>query len=209
MANADHWNDVYHARDTDALTWHQDKPGRAFELIKVHMGAGKDAPIVDIGGGSSGLAGALLDAGYGPITVLDLSQEALARAQERLGSERSAQINWQVANVATWQPNQSYALWHDRAVFHFLTDPADRRAYARALFQAVKPGGLVMISTFADDGPERCSGLVVRRYAPDQLQTEIGQLTDNKFTPIHSERLHHVTPKGSIQKFQISLLRCK
>lgn len=207
MTGQAHWDKVYRARDTDALTWHQAAPGLALDLIRYHVPPGPGSAVLDVGGGSSGLAGALTKAGYGPVSVLDLSPEAIERARERLGPEVAAQISWIAADITQWVPDRTCFLWHDRAVFHFLTDGQDRQAYADALLAALRPGGLAMISTFADDGPEKCSGLPVCRYAPAELATEIRQLTGGQLAPIHAERLDHVTPLGNIQKFQISLFR--
>lgn len=160
---------------------------------------GADASIIDIGGGTSRLVDVLVAEGFRSVTVLDLSEKALATSRERLGigAER---INWIVADVTKWQPAQTYDVWHDRAAFHFLTEPSDRTAYAECVRKAVRPGGHVIIGTFALDGPERCSGLPVARHDAASLGETLGQ----SFKLIESRRHDHQTPGGTIQRFQFS-----
>jgi trans-aconitate methyltransferase len=155
--------------------------------------------VIDIGGGASRLADALLELGYSHITVLDIAAAALEKSQARLGP-KAAQIAWLVADITQWQPPQTYALWHDRAVFHFLTEAADRAVYKRALLAGTQAGSHVVIASFAPDGPERCSGLPVRRYSPQSLQAELGA----DFRLENSRQDEHRTPGGNIQRFQFS-----
>jgi SAM-dependent methyltransferase len=166
-------------------------------------GVSRSAPVIDVGGGASVLVDGLLEAGFTDVTVLDLSGAALASSRARLGA-RASSVQWTEADVTRADlPPRSFDLWHDRAVFHFLTDRADRLAYLRVLRHALRPGGHVVIATFAEDGPERCSGLPVRRYAPAQLHAELG----SDFELLASEREAHVTPAGAVQRFQYSLFR--
>jgi SAM-dependent methyltransferase len=156
-----------------------------------------------VGGGASTLVDDLLDVGYAHVTVLDLSHAALTESRRRLGA-RGDSVRWMEADItrAEFEPH-SFDLWHDRAVFHFLTTPEDRVAYVRQVLRAVKPGGYVVVATFGSDGPTQCSGLPVMRYAPDELHAEFG----NAFTLLaHEEQLHH-TPFGTDQQFIYCMCR--
>ena len=146
--------------------------------------------------------------GFSPLTVLDLSGSALEVSRQRLG-DRGDGVNWIEADVTTWQPDRDYAVWHDRAVFHFLTDAEARTAYAQAMCQALRRDGVAIIATFADDGPEKCSGLPVVRYAPEELEQELTRLVPGQFEMISSLRHMHITPKGNRQSFQYSVFRKK
>lgn len=195
-----HWEHVYETKAGNELSWYQKIPGISLALIRA-AGVAPGAEIIDIGGGESRLADALLDAGFHP-TVLDLSDTALAAAKARLGP-RSAKVTWIVADVTVWEPSQAYDLWHDRAAFHFLTEAADRRAYAERVGKAVPVGGHVIIGTFAPDGPERCSGLPVQRHDA----ASIGAILGGGFVLIETRRDDHMTPAGATQRFQFSLFR--
>ena len=196
-----HWDDVYAGTPDDRLSWHQDNPAPSLDLI-ARAGVGPGASVIDVGGGTSRLAGALLDTGLSDVTVLDLSQVALAQARARLGAAGETVI-WVCADVTSWTPGRHYDLWHDRAVFHFLVDPADRAAYLERLGAALGVGGHAIIATFAPDGPEMCSGMPVVRYAPDDLAALLGE----GFDLVAHRRDLHRTPKGRSQAFQFSLFR--
>ena len=198
-----HWAGVYAGRDEDRLTWFEARPAPSLTLIKRH--APPPASVIDIGAGASRLVDALLERGYADITLLDLSEAALAASRERLGAD-AARVTWQVADITLWTPERRFDLWHDRAVFHFLTEEAERAAYIRALDAALAPGGHAVIATFAPDGPETCSGLPVRRYAPTTLADEIGRHTSGSFALIDSLDHMHRTPIGRTQSFQYSVL---
>ncbi len=195
-----HWERVYETKAGNELSWYQKIPEISLALIRA-AGVKPGAEIIDIGGGESRLADALLDAGFHP-TVLDLSDTALAAAKARLGP-RAAQAAWIVADVTAWEPSKTYDLWHDRAAFHFLTEAADRRAYAERVAKAVPVGGHVIIGTFAPDGPERCSGLFVMRHDA----ASIGAVLGTRFVLVETRRDDHVTPAGATQRFQFSLFR--
>jgi ubiquinone/menaquinone biosynthesis C-methylase UbiE len=197
-----HWEGVYRQKAPETVSWYQPRASVSLRLIEL-AGVGPGDRIIDVGGGASVLVENLLEAGHREVTVLDLSGAALARARSRLG-ERAAAVTWLEADVtaADLAPG-AYDLWHDRAVFHFLVAPGERRAYVSTLRGALRPGGHVIIATFAEDGPERCSGLPVRRYGPQQLQAELGE----DFELLASEREEHVTPGGAVQRFQYSLFR--
>jgi SAM-dependent methyltransferase len=193
-----HWQNVYQTRDERDVSWFEESPAISLELIQA-TGVGADEPIIDIGGGASRLVDALVRKGFRSITVLDLSEKALAASRQRLGAP-AAQIGWIVADVTTWQPTQTFDVWHDRAAFHFLTEPAERAAYAARVQKAVRPGGHVVIGTFAPDGPERCSGLPIARHDAASIGEALGQ----SFKFVETRRHDHKTPSSIIQRFQFS-----
>lgn len=198
----DHWQGVYVGKAEDALTWFQDTPEISLDLIG-RAGALPDARIIDIGGGASRLVDALLERGFSDLTVLDIADAGLQQSRDRLG-DNAARIKWLVADITQWTPpgtpSGQFDLWHDRAVFHFLTGENDRAAYRNTLEAALVAGGQVIIGTFALDGPEKCSGLSVARYDGESLGRELGQGFRLQETVLEG----HVTPKGNIQHFQFS-----
>jgi SAM-dependent methyltransferase len=196
-----HWENVYTTKDENAVSWFQKRPDISVDLIRA-TGVDASALIIDIGGGASRLVDSLLDEGFDAITVLDLSEKALATSKARLGA-RGALVKWVVADITTWEPSRTYDVWHDRAALHFLTDPKDRAAYAERISRAVRPGGHVIIGTFSPDGPERCSGLPVVRHDAATL----GELLGPSFKPIETKRHDHQTPTGTTQRFQFSRFR--
>jgi SAM-dependent methyltransferase len=198
---SEHWEGVYRTKNEREVSWFQETPSVSLELIR-SAGATRHSPIVDIGGGASRLVDALVDGGYEAVTVLDLSESALAAARARLGAT-AAGVTWIVADVIGWKPRQRYDLWHDRAAFHFLTDAADRAGYVACLREALRPGGHAIIATFALDGPERCSGLPVVRYDAGSL----GKVLGDAFSLVETRRHDHHTPMGSTQRFQFSVFR--
>ena len=200
----DHWNQVYDARPETALTWFEATPTVSLDLLARHLGPGQ--ALIDVGGGASRLVDHLLGLGAGPLAVLDISEAALAASRARLG-EAADQVAWMVADITTFCPDQSWWVWHDRAVFHFLTEPADRAAYLAVLDKALEPGGHAIIATFADDGPEKCSGLPVHRYSPEALMAEVERHAPGSFEALEARRHVHMTPKGNRQNFQFSVLR--
>ncbi len=193
-----HWQNVYTTKDERAVSWFQERPDISVDLIRA-TGVDVNASIIDIGGGASRLVDALINEGFKTVTVLDLSEKALATSKARLGA-RGANIKWIVADITTWAPSQAYDVWHDRAALHFLTGPKDRAAYAEQVSRSVCLGGHVIIGTFAPDGPERCSGLPVVRHDAASLEELLGP----SFKLIESRRHNHQTPAGAIQKFQFS-----
>jgi SAM-dependent methyltransferase len=197
----DHWEGVYRTKGEREVSWFQETPSLSLELMR-SVGATRHSAIVDIGGGASRLVDVLVEGGYEALTVLDLSESALAAAKARLGPA-AAGVTWIVADVVGWKPRQRYGIWHDRAAFHFLTDAADRTAYVACLREALPPGGHAIIATFALDGPERCSGLPVVRYDAASLGTALGAA----FSLVETRRHDHHTPMGSTQRFQFSVFR--
>lgn len=193
-----HWQNVYQTKSEQEVSWFQDKPSISLDLIRA-TGVGTDASILDVGGGASRLINSLLAEGFRSVAVLDLSEEALATSQRRLGAH-AGRVSWIVADVTRWRPERGYDVWHDRAAFHFLTAPGDQAAYAERVRNAVNPGGHVIIGTFALDGPERCSGLPVVRHDAASLSAALGE----PFTLVESVRHDHRTPGQNIQRFQFS-----
>lgn len=196
-----HWDARYAGAEPDRLSWFEEVPERSLALIRAAVTP--RAAVIDVGGGASHLPDALLAAGFRDLTVLDLSEAALAQSKARLGP-LGEHVDWQVGDVTRWRPARRYDLWHDRAVFHFLTEKADRAAYLDRLADALAPGGTAIIMTFAEDGPETCSGLPVRRYSPEAMAQEIADLAPGAFRPEGAGRFTHVTPAGAEQRFQYS-----
>jgi len=190
-----HWEDVYTKKTPTEVSWYQIEPTISLELIKFTE-IGHTSKILDVGGGASVLVDKLLDQGFQNLTVLDISSKSLDFAKKRLG-ELAAQVSWIEADVTEFDPPQKYDLWHDRAVFHFLTDPNDRKKYVRNMEKALNPRGHAIIAAFAIDGPPKCSGLDVERYSPEKMKNELG----DSFELIKSIKEVHVTPWDSEQKF--------
>ena len=197
----EHWENVYATREETAVSWYQPHAKRSLRLIRAASPDGT-ASVIDIGGGSSSLVDDLLRVGFADLTVLDISASALSRSRDRLG-ERAAKVTWIVADITRWIPPRRWSIWHDRAVFHFLTEPTHQDAYIAALAAATAPGATVIMSTFALDGPEKCSGLPVQRYSAATLARRLGAV----FEPIADEREAHTTPWGSKQRFIYAVFR--
>ncbi len=195
------WEGVHNGKSQDAVSWWQPVPQLSLDLIE---GTGLDPslPIVDVGGGWSTLVDHLVDRGYGDLTVLDLSDTALRAVRDRLG-DAGAGVRLEVADVLDLTPGRQYSLWHDRAVFHFLTDAPERDAYRASLLSSVAPDGWVVISTFGPDGPLMCSGLPIVRYSGAQLAAQFGA----DFDVVATTSEDHVTPWDSTQQFTAMLLR--
>jgi len=198
MSTKDHWESVYASRTDADLSWTQPDPHLSLSLIAEVCPTGS---VIDVGGGTSLLPGKLLDHGYS-VAVLDISEAAVTRGRERLGP-RASMIHWIVADVTASPDLGSFDVWHDRAMFHFLTRPADRVAYVTLLDRTVSAGRHAVIATFAPDGPEKCSGLDVQRYSGLTLSTELGL----SFVLLKSVPETHFTPGGKPQSFQYSVFR--
>lgn len=198
---AAHWERIYANREVDQLSWYQSAAGVSLDFVAA-LDLDPGAAIVDVGAGASPFVDGLLDRGQRDVTVLDVSESALELARARLG-ERAGAVHWVVADLLGWSPGRRFRLWHDRAVFHFLTDPVDRDRYRELLQAGVEPGGFVLMATFAADGPTQCSGLPVARYEADDLGAVIGP----GFTAVRARREAHPTPGGAAQWFTWLLLR--
>lgn len=197
-----HWEDVYTGRSPEALSWFEAEPALSLALIDA-AGVRPADPVIDVGGGASVLVDYLLERGFTRVSVLDIADSALDAARRRLGP-RQAEVTWQVADITQWQPTPgAYALWHDRAVFHFLVEERDRQAYLRALRQGLAPGGHAVFATFARDGPQSCSGLPVQRYSAASLHAVLG----DGFELCESRQENHETPGGRSQAYQWCLFR--
>jgi ubiquinone/menaquinone biosynthesis C-methylase UbiE len=197
-----HWETIYRTKDVHEVSWFQAEARRSLDLI-ARICPDRSAPIIDVGAGASVLVDNLLAAGYRDLSVLDLSEAALEISRERLDTD-SAKVKWMVGDVLQVDFDESaYTVWHDRAVFHFLTSASDRQAYVEQVRRSVRPGGYVLVATFAEDGPEYCSGLPVVRYSADGLHSEFG--TD--FQLVRSEHEDHRTPGGAEQSFLYCLCR--
>lgn len=204
MTNAElqqHWERAYNSKSASSVSWYQPVLEKSVKLI---LGAtpNASASVIDLGGGASTLPDSLLKANYTDITVIDISQAALDRSQARLG-EDAARVNWLVADITSWSPSRTWDVWHDRAVFHFLTEEQAQDRYIAALRQGTHSGSTVIISTFALDGPERCSGLSVLRYSPVTLAARIGA----PFVLVAEDAERHLTPGGGVQSFMYAVLK--
>jgi ubiquinone/menaquinone biosynthesis C-methylase UbiE len=190
-----HWDTIYQTKAENEVSWYQTYPSTSMRMID-SLGFPKDATIIDIGGGDSRLAEALLDKGYTNIHVLDISESAILRAKERLG-EKASRIHWIVSDVTEFKPSLKYDCWHDRAAFHFLTSEEKINKYISLVNKAVMNDGALIISTFSEKGPLRCSGLEIHQYSDDSLKERF----KGYFRPIECFYEDHITPSQSIQNF--------
>lgn len=196
MSSKEHWEKVYATKSPTAVSWFRPHLDRSLAFLEAaHVGL--DAAVIDVGGGASTFVDDLLDRGYTNVTVLDLSQAALDAARDRLGA-RASRVRWICADVTTAPLDAAaYDFWHDRAVFHFLRDRQARERYVATVRHALKPGGHVVVATFGPHGPEKCSGLEVMRYSPEELHAEFGP----GFARLASSTEQHATPWGTEQEF--------
>jgi len=202
MQSKQHWEKVYSSKQTDQVSWFQVHAELSLKIIRENN-VPLDGKIIDVGGGASTLVDDLIASGYSDISVLDLSAVALEKAQSRLG-EKALSVRWLVTDILeVGLPENSIDLWHDRAVFHFLISKAERQTYVKQALSAVKPSGLLIVATFAEDGPEKCSGLPVKRYSTSALHAEFGEL----FELLGSVPERHFTPAGNEQKFVYCIFR--
>ena len=196
MDQRQHWDSIYGEKPSDAVSWYRPHLERSIAFIE-RAGLPPDAPIIDVGGGASTLVDDLLDRGYTDLTVLDLSVSAIASAQARL-NRRAAKVCWRIGDITSIDlPKARYAFWHDRAVFHFLNDPAARERYVQAARLALRPDGHIVVATFGPSGPETCSGLSVMRYDAEGIHRQFG----DEFRKVDECREAHRTPWGSEQEF--------
>ena len=196
MNSQSHWENIYAEKAPDSVSWYRPHLEKSLRFIE-QLAPRTSAVIIDVGGGESTLVDDLLARGYENITVLDISQAAINASRKRLGSA-SERVSWRVADITRVELDASaYDVWHDRAVFHFLTEESDRVAYVRQVARAVRRGGHVIVSTFGPDGPTKCSGLDVIRYDADSLHREFGV----QFRLLETSKELHQTPFGTFQQF--------
>ena len=190
-----HWDTIFASKTLVERTWYEPTPGFAFDLLK-QLSLPKDAAIIDIGGGDSLWVDHLLDLGYRNVSVLDISTKALEKAQARL-KERASLVQWICSDVTDFTADHPYDFWNDRAAFHFLTTAADIQHYAQTAAQAIKPGGFLVIGTFSEQGPRKCSSLEVKQYSEQTLV----QVFKNQFKKILCQQVDHLTPTQATQQF--------
>jgi SAM-dependent methyltransferase len=196
MNRQEHWEKVYKTKGRDEVSWFREHLDTSLRMIK-NTGVGHDAAVIDVGGGNSTLVDDLLALGYADVSVLDISAKALSGSRERLGP-RADRVNWIEADITNVGLSRDhFDVWHDRAVFHFLTDADDRRKYVELVMRSLKPGGHIIVASFSLDGPQKCSGLDVMRYSPETMHDEFG----GAFELVESIRETHSTPFGTTQDF--------
>ncbi len=196
MNRKEHWESVYQDRAYSEVSWYQKEPALSCALIKKYS-PDHTAQIIDIGGGASTLVDHLLAAGFVNLTVLDVSANARLSTRQRLGDEAAGLVAWEVADITDFIPSRTYDLWHDRAVFHFLTESYDREKYRQVLAASVRAGGHLIIAAFALDGPTQCSGLTIVQYDAKTLGVELGE----DFLLVEEQAEQHITPSGKAQSF--------
>ena len=197
----EHWNSAYVSRGTTGVSWYQSTPTMSLAIIET-LGVRPNAGIIDIGGGASTLAASLLDRDFTDVTVLDVSERALELSQEHLGAH-AREVTWLHEDLLSWTPSRTYDLWHDRAVFHFLVDPASQQKYMEMLLSGLAPDGIALFGTFALDGPPQCSGLPVAHYDAATL----GEVLGRDFVLLDERREEHHTPTGAMQPFTWTTFR--
>jgi 2-polyprenyl-3-methyl-5-hydroxy-6-metoxy-1,4-benzoquinol methylase len=196
-----HWDKVYKEKSFDETSWFQAVPDTSIQFFE-KLNLPETASIIDIGAGESRFVDYLIDKGYTNVTLVDISEEALRKTQERLG-ERGTSVDYIVADVATLKTKKKYDFWHDRAAFHFLTEIADIEHYTQHICKSMNPGGYFLIGTFAEGGPKNCSGLEVSQYSADDLSEVFARC----FTQIKNSKTEHTTPSGAKQKFTFCLFK--
>ncbi len=189
-----HWETIYSTKQLDEVSWYQPNPETSLNIIK-ELNVPKTSSIIDIGGGDSFLVDNLLELGYQNITVLDISKKAIERAKLRLG-EKSENVKWIEADVSNFTPTETYNLWHDRAAFHFLTDENEISNYLKSAKKGVKKEGSMIIGTFSNDGPKKCSGIEITQYSKDTLPDRFSD-----FKILNCQNIDHDTPFNTKQNF--------
>lgn len=195
VGDAAHWESAYAEGDT-TRSWYQEHADHSARLIE-RLAPDRATAVIDVGGGASTLVDDLIDLGYRDLTVLDLAPSGLDLARQRLGPDRSASVDWVTADILAWRPDRTYTVWHDRAVLHFMTDPAAQSAYRSSLLAATEPGALAILGVFGPNGPQSCSGLPVARFDSALLAQALGP----RFRILESSLVDHTTPSGARQEF--------
>lgn len=190
-----HWENIYQTKELKEVSWYQPTPKTSLDFIK-ELNVPTTARIIDIGGGDSFLVDYLLELGYQDVSVLDISETAIEKAKQRLG-RKAKNVKWIVTDITTFKPTEKYDLWHDRAAFHFLTSEQDISIYLNTAQQSIKPNGFLIVGTFSEEGPKKCSGIDVRQYS----ETSMTQCFENLFTKIKCNVVDHKTPFDTTQNF--------
>jgi ubiquinone/menaquinone biosynthesis C-methylase UbiE len=190
-----HWENIYQTKELKDVSWFEPTPETSLTFFK-QFNVPKDAKIIDVGGGDSFLVDNLLNQGYTDLSVLDISEAALNRAKERLG-EKAANVKWIVADAASFEPNEKYDFWHDRAAFHFLTEEKEIAAYLDTVQKNLTPNGILIIGTFSENGPKKCSGIDIKQYSEETMTTQLNKYFDK----IKCITIDHKTPFDTIQNF--------
>ena len=190
-----HWENIYQTKDLKDVSWYQPTPTTSLDFLK-EFNIPTNAKIIDIGGGDSFLVDHLLDLGYTDITVLDISASSLDRAKQRLG-DRATIVKWIVADAATFKPIEQYDFWHDRAAFHFLTDDQEITNYIDTIQNSIKPTGVLIIGTFSEQGPKKCSGIEIKQYSETTMTDRLKKI----FAKVKCITVDHKTPSDAIQNF--------
>ena len=201
MLRKEHWENIYANKKMNEVSWFQQEPTISLALIQKNTQS-KDDAIIDIGGGDGFLVDNLLELGYTNITVLDISANAINKAKERLGINAD-KVKWIISDITKFIPTEKYEVWHDRAVFHFLTQEKDIESYKILVDENISDNGHFILATFADDGPDKCSGLEVCKYSEKDMENSFSAA----FKVIESFKYKHLTPFGTIQNFTFSVFR--
>jgi len=195
MDRKKHWEEIYKSKNTAEVSWFQASPTTSLQFVK-EFNLPLSARIIDVGGGDSYMVDRLLEMGYWNITVLDISETAIKKAQQRLG-EKADMVKWIVADAAGFQPSETYDFWHDRAAFHFLTDKQEISNYVDTISSYVKPGGYLVLGTFSEQGPTKCSGIEIKQYS----EITMTSLLTDFFNKIRCITIDHITPSNTLQNF--------
>lgn len=195
LERKNHWENIYQTKDLKDVSWYQPKPTTSLDFLK-EFKVSKTAKIIDIGGGDSFFVDNLFDLGYQDITILDISEAALDKAKQRLG-EKSSKVKWIVTDAATFKPTEKYDFWHDRAAFHFLTQEKEIVNYVETIRQSISPKGVLVIGTFSEDGPTKCSGIEIKQYSEVSMNERLNKF----FKKVKCISIDHITPFETVQNF--------
>lgn len=201
MDRKKHWENIYQTKDLTEVSWYQPVPRTSLDLLKQYN-VPLEAKIIDIGGGDSFLVDELLKLGYSDVTVLDISKEAISKAQNRLGKE-AEKVNWIVSDITDFKPVHKYDFWHDRATFHFLTEEKDVLKYLQIASEGINKNGILTIGTFSETGPTKCSGIEIKQYSEKSLAERFKP----NFQLEHSFTIDHQTPFETIQNFTFGVFK--
>lgn len=199
----EHWEKIYTTKELKDVSWYQPVPETSLAYLK-RFDIPKHAKIIDVGGGDSFLVDHLIKKGFEDVTVLDISKAALERAKKRLGEDAS-KVNWIESDASTFSPGRQYDFWHDRAAFHFLTDEPAIESYLATMAKGIKPNGLLVLGTFSEQGPKKCSGIEIRQYSAEAMTERLHE----NFDKIECNNVDHTTPSGGVQNFTFCSFRRK